>query len=149
MCGHARHGDLVLDDVAGSARRDARQLGLTPAEYRLPRHLPINAGQVLPKEQISLHVRGDCRATESTGAHGHVGVVIGAHRVAVAVGGEQLRRREPTTQREPTMRSMWHVRSHNLARFLALHTRACQLTALGEGPYRLAPGVLSTVMPTR
>lgn len=63
--GMPRHGDLVLDDVVGSTRRDARRpLDLTPAEYRLLRHLLINAGQVLAKEQISLHVRSDWRATE-------------------------------------------------------------------------------------
>lgn len=63
--GMPRHGDLVLDDVAGNTRRDARRpLDLTPAEYRLLRHLLINAGQVLAKEQVSLHGRSDWRATE-------------------------------------------------------------------------------------
>ncbi|MGF0174615.1 response regulator transcription factor [Streptomyces sp. Marseille-Q5077] len=60
-----RYGDLVLDDAACRARRGPRSLDLTPAEYRLLRHLLVNAGCVLSKEQISRHVWGDFRANEA------------------------------------------------------------------------------------
>lgn len=60
-----RYGDLVLDDVTCQARRGARPLDLTPAEYRLVRHMLVNAGQVLSKEQISLHVWSGFRASEA------------------------------------------------------------------------------------
>jgi two-component system OmpR family response regulator len=63
--GTPRYGDLVLDDVTCRAQRGARPLDLTPAEYRLLRHLLVNAGQVLSKEQISRHVWNDARATEA------------------------------------------------------------------------------------
>ncbi|MBD9725228.1 response regulator transcription factor [Streptomyces caniscabiei] len=56
------YGDLVLDDAACEARRGSRPLGLTPAEYRLLRHLLANAEHVLSKEQISRHVWGEYRA---------------------------------------------------------------------------------------
>ena len=36
-------------------------LDLTPAEYRLLRHLTVNAEHVLSKEQISRHVWGEVR----------------------------------------------------------------------------------------
>ena len=36
-------------------------LNLTPAEYRLLRHLIVNAERVLSKEQISRHVWGEVR----------------------------------------------------------------------------------------
>lgn len=61
--GTPRHGDLVLDDGTCQARRGARPLGLTPAEYRLLGHLLANAGRVLSKEQISRHVWGELRGT--------------------------------------------------------------------------------------
>jgi DNA-binding response OmpR family regulator len=51
--------DLVLDDTLCEARRGARTLDLTPAEYRLLRHLLVNAHRVLSKEQIGRHVWGD------------------------------------------------------------------------------------------
>ncbi|MGW0708477.1 response regulator transcription factor [Streptomyces sp. NPDC002643] len=54
-------GDLVLDDIACRARRGTRPLHLTPAEYRLLRHLVANAGRVLSKEQIGRHVWGAAR----------------------------------------------------------------------------------------
>ncbi|MFJ5305412.1 response regulator transcription factor [Streptomyces sp. NPDC088350] len=63
--GMPRYGDLVLDEVTCRARRGARPLDLSPAEYRLLRHLLVNAGQVLSKEQISRHVWSDFRATEA------------------------------------------------------------------------------------
>lgn len=55
------YGDLVLDDTLCRARRGARDLDLTPAEYRLLRHLLVNAHRVLSKEQISRYVWGDFR----------------------------------------------------------------------------------------
>jgi DNA-binding response OmpR family regulator len=63
--GRPRHGDLVLDDATCQARRGNRPLGLTPAEYRLLRHLLANAECVLSKEQISRHVWGEFRAGEA------------------------------------------------------------------------------------
>lgn len=54
--------DLVLDDTTGRARRAGTALDLTPAEYRLLRHLLANAGQAIPKEQISRWVWGQYRA---------------------------------------------------------------------------------------
>ena len=53
--------DLVLDDPLCQARRGERELRLTPAEYRLLRHLLVNAHRVLSKEQISRYVWGDFR----------------------------------------------------------------------------------------
>ncbi|KOG31461.1 response regulator transcription factor [Streptomyces resistomycificus] len=53
--------DLVLDDTRCEARRGARTLDLTPAEYRLLRHLLVNAHRVLSKEQIGRYVWGDFR----------------------------------------------------------------------------------------
>ena len=55
------YADLVLDDATGLARRGKVVLDLTPAEYRLLRHLLVNAERVLSKEQISRHVWGDLR----------------------------------------------------------------------------------------
>ncbi|NGO06879.1 response regulator transcription factor [Streptomyces sp. HC44] len=54
--------DLVLDDATCQARRGGRSFDLTPAEYRLLRHLLVNAERVLSKEQISRHVWGEFRA---------------------------------------------------------------------------------------
>ncbi|MGP4049869.1 response regulator transcription factor [Streptomyces sp. 2A115] len=56
------YGDLVLDDATCQAWRGRRALDLTPAEYRLLRHLLVNAERVLSKEQICRHVWGDARA---------------------------------------------------------------------------------------
>jgi two-component system OmpR family response regulator len=53
--------DLALDDASCRARRGARTLDLTPAEYRLLRHLLVNAHRVLSKEQIGRYVWGDFR----------------------------------------------------------------------------------------
>jgi two-component system OmpR family response regulator len=55
------HGNLVLDDTRCEARRGTRLLDLTPAEYRLLRHLLVNAHRVLSKEQIGRYVWGDFR----------------------------------------------------------------------------------------
>ncbi|MFF5186017.1 response regulator transcription factor [Streptomyces sp. NPDC000345] len=55
------YGDLVLDDTLCRARRGSRTLDLTPAEYRLLRHLLVNAHRVLSKEQIGRYVWGDFR----------------------------------------------------------------------------------------
>ncbi|TXS41881.1 DNA-binding response regulator [Streptomyces sp. uw30] len=63
--GPLRYGDLVLDDATCRARRGSRPLDLTPAEYRLLRHLLGNAGCVLSKEQIGRHVWGEFRAGEA------------------------------------------------------------------------------------
>jgi two-component system OmpR family response regulator len=59
------YGDLVLDDAACRARRGNRPLDLTPAEYRLLRHLLVNAGCVVSKEQISRYVWGEFRGREA------------------------------------------------------------------------------------
>ncbi|WP_328499168.1 response regulator transcription factor [Streptomyces sp. NBC_00414] len=56
------YGDLVLDDATCQAWRGRRALELTPAEYRLLRHLLVNAERVLSKEQICRHVWGETRA---------------------------------------------------------------------------------------
>ncbi|MET7473805.1 response regulator transcription factor [Streptomyces sp. NPDC005648] len=63
--GPTAYGDLVLDDATRQARRGPRQLGLTPAEYRLLNHLLANADRVVSKEQISRQVWGDFRAGEA------------------------------------------------------------------------------------
>lgn len=55
------YGDLALDDSICEARRGQRPLDLTPAEYRLLRHLLVNSGTVLSKEQIARHVWGEYR----------------------------------------------------------------------------------------
>lgn len=59
------YGDLLLDDATRQARRGPRPLGLTPAEYRLLRHLLANAECVVSKEQISRQVWGEFRASEA------------------------------------------------------------------------------------
>lgn len=55
------YGDLVLGDARCRARRGVRALDLTPAEYRMLRHLLVNAHRVLSKEQIGRSVWGDFR----------------------------------------------------------------------------------------
>jgi len=55
------YGDLALDDATCQACRGPRPLDLTPAEYRLLRHLLVNSGKVLSKEQIARHVWGEYR----------------------------------------------------------------------------------------
>ena len=57
-----RYGDLVLDDATCQARRGARVLELSPAEYRLLRYLLVNAEQVFSKDQIGWHVWGELHA---------------------------------------------------------------------------------------
>ncbi|MFJ5306401.1 response regulator transcription factor [Streptomyces sp. NPDC088350] len=59
--GALHYADLVLDDTTCQARRGRRTLDLTPAEYRLLRHLLVNAHKVLSKEQISRYVWDDFR----------------------------------------------------------------------------------------
>jgi len=59
--GALHYADLVLDDTTCQARRGRSTLDLTPAEYRLLRHLLVNAHKVLSKEQISRYVWGDFR----------------------------------------------------------------------------------------
>jgi DNA-binding response OmpR family regulator len=59
--GALHYADLVLDDTTCQARRGRRTLDLTPGEYRLLRHLLVNAHKVLSKEQISRCVWGDLR----------------------------------------------------------------------------------------
>ena len=56
-----RYGDLALDDTVCRATRGTRALDLTPAEYRLLRHLLVNAHRVLSKEQIGRYVWGGHR----------------------------------------------------------------------------------------
>ncbi|MFI6231180.1 response regulator transcription factor [Micromonospora echinospora] len=56
-----QHGDLRLDGTVYRAWRGERLLGLTPAEYRLLRHLLQNAGRVLSKEQLAREVWGESR----------------------------------------------------------------------------------------
>jgi two-component system, OmpR family, response regulator len=58
---HPSYADLVLDDATCLARRGQVVLNLTPAEYRLLRHLTVNAEHVLSKEQISWYVWGEVR----------------------------------------------------------------------------------------
>ncbi|WP_436534357.1 winged helix-turn-helix domain-containing protein [Actinoplanes sp. HUAS TT8] len=53
------YGDLLLDEITYQAWRGDRALDLTPAEYRLLRHLIRHAGQVLTKEQVARHVWPD------------------------------------------------------------------------------------------
>ncbi|MPY60121.1 response regulator transcription factor [Streptomyces spongiae] len=55
------YDDLVLDDVTCQARRGQRVLDLTPAEFRLLRHLLGNAHKVMSKEQIARYVWGEYR----------------------------------------------------------------------------------------
>nr|GID81373.1 DNA-binding response regulator [Actinoplanes derwentensis] len=56
-----RYRDLTLDEVVYQAWRGERQLDVTPAEYRMLRHLLVNAGRVLSKEQLSRSVWGESR----------------------------------------------------------------------------------------
>ncbi|MEU1246471.1 response regulator transcription factor [Micromonospora arida] len=60
-----RHGDLRLDEVACRAWRGDRVLDVTPAEYRLLRHLLLNAGRVLSKEQMAWQVWSESRGVNA------------------------------------------------------------------------------------
>ncbi|MFC8592286.1 response regulator transcription factor [Streptomyces atroolivaceus] len=60
-----RHEDLVLDEVVCQAWRGERRLAVTAAEYRLLRHLLLNAGRVLSKEQLAWQVWGGSRAANT------------------------------------------------------------------------------------
>lgn len=57
-----RHGDLLLDGATRQGWRGGRALELTPAEYRLLRHLLRNAGRVLSKGQLARQVWDEPRA---------------------------------------------------------------------------------------
>jgi DNA-binding response OmpR family regulator len=59
--GVLEYEDLVLDDLTCQARRGERVLDLTPAEFRLLRHLLGNAHKVLSKERIARYVWGEYR----------------------------------------------------------------------------------------
>jgi two-component system OmpR family response regulator len=60
-----RHGDLLLDEVVCRAWRGERALDVTPAEYRLLRHLLLNAGRVLSKEQLAWQVWSESRGVNA------------------------------------------------------------------------------------
>lgn len=60
-----RHEDLMLDEVVYQVWRGERRLEVTAAEYRLLRHLLLNAGRVLSKEQLAWQVWGESRATNT------------------------------------------------------------------------------------
>ncbi|WP_033345021.1 response regulator transcription factor [Catenuloplanes japonicus] len=51
-----RYADLRLDEAACQAWRGDRDLRLTPAEYRLLKHLMLHAGRVLSKTQLAYHL---------------------------------------------------------------------------------------------
>ena len=60
-----RHGELLLDEVTLEAWRGDRQLDVTAAEYRLLRHMLLNAGRVLSKDQLAWKVWGDSRGSNA------------------------------------------------------------------------------------
>jgi DNA-binding response OmpR family regulator len=60
-----RYADLVLDEDVCQVWRGERQLEVTAAQYRLLRHLLLNAGRVLSKEQLAWHVWGESRSTNT------------------------------------------------------------------------------------
>ncbi len=60
-----RHDDLVLDEAVCQVWRGERRLEITAAEYRLLRHLLLNAGRVLSKEQLALQVWGESRTANT------------------------------------------------------------------------------------
>lgn len=60
-----RYGDLLLDEVVYQAWRRERALDVTPAEYRLLRHLLVNAGRVLSKEQLAWQVWNESRGVNA------------------------------------------------------------------------------------
>jgi two-component system OmpR family response regulator len=51
-----RHADLEIDDARHEVRRGGQFIELSPTEYRLLRHLVLNAGCVLSKRQLLDHV---------------------------------------------------------------------------------------------
>jgi DNA-binding response OmpR family regulator len=51
-----RVGDIELDSSRHEARRDSRQLPLTPKEFALLRYFMTRAGQVLSQEELLEHV---------------------------------------------------------------------------------------------
>jgi two-component system, OmpR family, response regulator len=54
--GVLRYADLMLDEDRFEVTRGARQISLTPTEFRLLRFLMLNAGRVVSKAQILDHV---------------------------------------------------------------------------------------------
>ncbi|MFB4419750.1 response regulator transcription factor [Streptomyces sp. QL37] len=60
-----RYEDLVLDEVVYQVCRGERRLEVTAAEFRLLRHLLLNAGRVLSKEQLAWQVWGESRAANT------------------------------------------------------------------------------------
>ncbi|MEU4242628.1 response regulator transcription factor [Actinoplanes sp. NPDC026619] len=56
-----RRGDLLLDEKACRVWRGGRRIEVTAAEFRLLRHLLVNAGRVLTKEQLAWHVWNEPR----------------------------------------------------------------------------------------
>jgi two-component system OmpR family response regulator len=54
--GVLQYADLVLDEDRMEVARGARQISLTPTEFRLLRFLMLNAGRVVSKTQILDHV---------------------------------------------------------------------------------------------
>ncbi|BEL07378.1 response regulator transcription factor [Actinoplanes sichuanensis] len=55
------HHDLRLDEIACQVWRGGRPLELTAAEYRLLRHLMLNPGRVLSKDQLAWQVWSESR----------------------------------------------------------------------------------------
>ncbi|GIE90177.1 response regulator transcription factor [Actinoplanes regularis] len=60
-----RHGELLLDESTCRGWRGDRPLGLTPAEYRLLRHLMLNAGRILSKDQLAWQVWSESRGVNA------------------------------------------------------------------------------------
>lgn len=60
-----RYGDLALDEHTCRVWRDDRPVQVTAAEFRLLRHLLLNAGQVLSKEQLARHVWAEVRGVNA------------------------------------------------------------------------------------
>lgn len=56
-----RYADLLLDEAACQAWRGDRNLRVTAAEYRLLKHLLLNAGRVLSKTQLAYHLWDSAR----------------------------------------------------------------------------------------
>jgi two-component system OmpR family response regulator len=65
-------GDLVLDDDAHRVWRGAREIDLSPTEYRLLRYLMLNAGRVLSRPQIIEHVWDYGYAIEPSGVETYI-----------------------------------------------------------------------------
>jgi two-component system OmpR family response regulator len=68
-----RHGDLEMDEATYTVRRAGTPVDLTPTEYALLRHLMLNAGRVVTKEQILREVWKFGFSGESTVVETYVG----------------------------------------------------------------------------